>query len=137
MYETWDRSFIKLNDPSIGFLELFAVAEGILNWINKYSNQSIVLFCDNKSAADMINSTTSSCKHCMKLIWIIVLQGMIHNVKINARHVRGVANDLSDYLSRGKIQAFKDLAALHSLNMNKHPTEIPHDIWPVEKIWYD
>ena len=62
---------------------------------------------------------------------------MIHNVKINARHVRGVANDLSDYLSRGKIQAFKDLAALHGLNMNKHPTEIPHDIWPVEKIWYD
>ena len=58
MYETWDRSFIKLNDPSIGFLELFAVAAGILNWIHKYSNQSIVLFCDNKSAADMINSTT-------------------------------------------------------------------------------
>ena len=111
MYGTWNRDFIKNADPSIAYLELYAVTAGILHWIHKFSNKSIILFCDNKGTVDMINSNSSSCKHCMKLIRIIVLEGMIHNVKINARHVRGVSNELSDSLSRGKIQAFKQLAS--------------------------
>ena len=71
----------------------------------------------------------------MKLIRIIVLQGMIHNVKINARHVRGESNELSDFLSRGRIDEFKNLAAERKLQIQKYPTPIPHQIWPLEKLW--
>ena len=67
MYDTWNSDFIQNFNPSIGYLELYAVTAAILNWIHKFSNMSIILFCDNKSAVDMINSNSSSCKHCLQI----------------------------------------------------------------------
>ena len=77
----WDKQFIIDKQPSIEYLELFAVAVGFLNWINRFKNSRIILFCDNTSVVSMINKNTSNCPKCLTLIWLIVLESMIQNVR--------------------------------------------------------
>ena len=131
--QNWESSFITDNNPSIEYLELFGVAIAVVNWIHRFSNKRIILFCDNQSVVHMINNTTSSCKNCMYLIRIIVLHGLINNVRIYAKHVRGASNEIADSLSRGKLTRFFELTA--NLNFDKNPTSVPSILWPMSKIW--
>ena len=64
----WDEEFILECQPSIAYLELFALTITVINWMGQYKNQRIVLFCDNKSVVYMVNTNTSNCKRCLKLI---------------------------------------------------------------------
>ena len=131
----WDDQFIAKHSPSINYLELYGVTVAILLWIQKYTNKNIILFCDNMSVVHMINSNTSNCKNCMVLIRLIVLQGLFHNVKINARHISGKSNTYSDLLSRLKYKQFRQLARKEKKRFNNKPESIPQMIWPMEKIW--
>ena len=63
----WDLDTIKLK-PSINYLELYAVAVSVLNWLPLVANKRVTLFCDNMSVVQMVNSTSSSCKNCMVLL---------------------------------------------------------------------
>ena len=67
-FSQWDPDFIEDCDPSIEYLELFAVLVGVKNWLHRFQNRRIVLFCNNQSVVHMINKTTSSCKNCLFLI---------------------------------------------------------------------
>ena len=128
----WDPAFIVKNQPSINYLELYAVAVAVVSWAHHFKNQKIALFCDNMSVVSMINNTTSMCKNCMILLRIIVLHGMLHNVTITAKHVAGVQNKFADALSRQKMNVFKQLSN------GKHkasPIAIPDLLWPMEKVW--
>ena len=89
----WDPDFIRIYDPSINYLELFALTAGVLLWLPRVRNQSITLFCDNMSVVYMVNNTTSKCKNCMVLIRILVLQSMIQNVRVTVKHVAGDRNN--------------------------------------------
>ena len=132
MHQIWDPKFIQFCRPSIEYLELYAVAAAILAWIERFRNQRIILFCDNKSVVDMLNASTSSCKNCMILIRIIVLHCMVHNVRVFARHIRGDLNYFADILSRDKMQIFKQ----HKQGrFEENSTKIPDIIWPVNKVW--
>ena len=106
----WKESFILEHNPSINYLELYAVTVAILLWIHNYKNRNISIFCDNMSVVHMINSNTSSCKNCMVLIRIIVLKCLQENVKLHVRHVKGVLNTYSDLLSRLKYKQFRTKA---------------------------
>ena len=125
----WNLTFMKLNEPSIEYLELFAVA--VLNWIKLFRNNRICLHCDNEAVVFMINSNTSKCKHCMKIIRLIVLECMVYNVRVTALHIRTKANGKADALSRLDFKRFRKLGK----NMNELPSQIPREIWPMEKIW--
>ena len=57
----------------------------------------------------------------MVLIHILVLESMVNNVRIYARHLSSGANLLADLLSRMKIQQFKQVA----VGMQNHPIEVP------------
>ena len=105
MYGIWG-DFIPNCDPSIAYLELFAVVATVLNWIHRFKNRRVILFCDNKSAVDIINFTTSSCKNCMVLVRILVLHSMIHNVRVFAKYLPSETNEQADMLSRLKIAKF-------------------------------
>ena len=135
MFQTWDEYFIKRYKPSIEYLELYGVTAGVLTWIHRFRNRRIILFCDNKSVVDMINLTTTSCKNCMVLIRIIVLKGLIENVRIFARHIKGTKNILADNLSRNRLDLFKKNCSLQERMMSNDPTDIPLAIWPLSKIW--
>ena len=54
----WSSEFLA-KDPSIGFLELYAVTIGVLLWAKRYPNQRILLFCDNESVVHMVNKQSS------------------------------------------------------------------------------
>ena len=84
---------------------------------------------------DMINLTTRSCRNCMVLIRIIVLKGLMENVRVFAKHVEGVKNGLADSLSGDKIDHFKLLCKRADKIIDKEPVGVPEAIWPIEKIW--
>ena len=131
-YGIWDYDFMIQADPSIEYLELFAVTVAVLKWIKLFNNNRIYLFCDNQSVCHMINNTSSKCRNCMVLLRIIVLEGLIRNVRIYAKHVKTKLNGKADALSR--LQ-FKRFWRLSGDNMDAFPSSIPEEIWPINKIW--
>ena len=128
----WDKEFLRTANPSIEYLELYAVAIGVILWIHKFKNSRIQLFCDNQSVVHMINNNTSLCKNCMILIRIIVLHGLIHNTKIGARFVRSKLNVRADAISRKNFQLFHKLT-----NYMADPESQPihSQFWPMSKVW--
>ena len=130
----WDEEFMLENNPSINYLELYAVTIGIVNRIHKYKNRRVIIFCDNISVVQMINNTTSKCKNCMVLIRIIVLQAITQNVKINAKHIPGVLNIWADMLSRLKYREFWETARKMGRKFGR-TSPIPDILHPMEKIW--
>ena len=131
-YGQWNADFLNRAQPSIEYLELFAVTIAVLNWIKKFKNKRVILFCDNESVMYMLYNTTSSCPNCMHLLRIIVLEGLIHNVRIFARHVRSKSNQKADALSCLNIPRFRKCGGD---KMDALPTRIPQVVWPLEKIW--
>ena len=132
MFTPWNYEFLKQAEPSIAYLELYAVTAAVITWIHRFKNKNIYLFCDNMSAVHMINNSSSKCKNCMVLIRLITLYGITNNVHVFARHVDTKSNYLADCLSQLKIDQFR-LAAPHY--MKKCPTPVPNEIWLMEKIW--
>ena len=135
MFQKWEEGYIHDCKPSIEYLELFAVAAGVLRWADCFSNRRVVLFCDNISVVFMINKASSSCKNCMVLIRMITLHCLVHNVRIFAKYISSGANKLADYLSRLRIQDFKQEAARIGLGLDQHSTAVPESLWPASKLW--
>ena len=131
MWGEW-KEFLK-HDPSIEYLELFALTTGVITWIHRFANRRVVLFCDNISVVHMVNSSTSKCKNCMVLIRLLVLESMARNVRVYAKYVNTKDNGLSDSLSRMDFKRFRRLGPF----MDEFCTEPPFDMWPTEKIWLD
>ena len=101
----WDVQFIIVQDPSIEFLELYALCIGIFAWENypQMTNNRICVNCDNMAVVHMVNNLTSRCKNCMFLIWMLVLNGLKFNRRITARYINTKDNNLSDALSRNQM----------------------------------
>ena len=135
IFKKWETNFMKLKEPSIEFLELYALCVGIFTWIEKLPNQRIVVFCDNEAVVSMVNNTTSGCKYCMVLIRQLTLKSMNTNLRVFARHVSGKDNDLSDSLSRLKINKFKCLAEEKSWEIDDYPTKPSTELWPLSRFW--
>ena len=131
MYGQWEPNFIEDFDPSIEYLKLFALVGTVLNWIHRYKNKRILLFCDNQSMVHMVNNTSSSCANCMVLLRKLILKGLTENIRIFAKYIRSADNKASDYLSHLKIEKFKQLRP----DWDEQPTPIPSEIWPISKIW--
>ena len=130
--QKWDKQFIDHYAPSIAYLELYAVTTGVLLWIHRFRNKRIILFCDNESVVCMVNKNTSHCKRCLVLIRIIVLESMIQNVRIYAKHVGTKQNGIADSLSRGQFERF---SMLTQGRFAKVKSEVPQKLWPMEKVW--
>ena len=131
LFGQWPTGFIEAEDPSIAYLELYALTATVLSWISRFANKRVILFCDNQSVVQMINTTSSTCGNCMKLMCILVLKCLKENVRVFARYIKSKDNKASDYLSRLKIKEFLDL----SNNWDGYPTETPTEIRPITKVW--
>ena len=129
----WDKKFLQDCKPSIEFLELFALTTGILTWSHLLVNTRIVIFCDNTSVQDMVNSMATSCVQCRKLIRLLAWDGVVKNRRIFVRHVRSKLNSLADALSRNQMDEFWSKVPV---GMNEKPDEIPKELWPVSKLWF-
>ena len=133
MYGAWPKNFIDMCKPSIEYLELFALVATVENWIHRFKNKRIILFCDNQSVVAMVNNTTSSCPNCMILIRKLVLKGLVENVRIYAKYIKSEENTASDFLSRLKLEKFHQLRP----DWDTVQTPIPEEMWPVTKLWKD
>ena len=54
-FPKWKPRLMEVWDPSIAFLELFALTIAIDLWIEKLQNRRVVVFCDNLSVVNMLN----------------------------------------------------------------------------------
>ena len=61
LFGQWEENYIKMNNPSIEYLELYALVAAVLTWEKKITNLRMTVFCDNESVVHMVNSSTSSC----------------------------------------------------------------------------
>ena len=129
----WSRTFILQCNPSIAYLELFAMTAAILAWAYKYQNHRLIVYTDNEGVEAMINNNSSKCKNCMILIRLIVMHSLVHNVRFFARHVSSSRNGIADSLSRLQNARFRRLT--RGKHMNKEKTPVPAVIWPPESIW--
>ena len=120
-------------EPSIQYLELYALTAAVLAWLHRFQNNRIIIFCDNQAVVSMVNNNSSSCRNCMILIRFIVLQCLIHNVKLTAKYVCSKSNEISDSLSRLQTLHFKTLT--QHLDMDHEPTQITKEISYVPDIW--
>ena len=131
MFMKWDHQFMLENDPSIAYLELYPVLATVMNWVYRFRNKRIILFCDNEGVVEMINSSSSKCRNCMVLIRLLVLQSMVENVRVFAKHIKSKINCPLDLLSRMKITQFRK----ENPQMEDYPTDVPEAIWQISKIW--
>ena len=99
LYGQWESNFIEKYDPSIAYLKLYTLVATVLAWIHRFKNRRVIMFCDNQSVVEMVNATSTSCKHCMTLIRILVLKCLQENVRVFARYVKSQENMAADYLS--------------------------------------
>ena len=131
----WEDNFITHFQPSINYLELFALTVSILSWVKGYENGNITIFCDNQSVVHMLNSNTSKCHNCMVLLRLIVLECMKVNARVRCKHVLGVRNKYADHLSRLNYGAFRKLAKLEAREFDRKSTRIPVELWPPCKLY--
>ena len=135
LFTRCETGYIKRFDPSIEYLELLGVITAVYAWSEQLMNKRIVLFCDNQSVVEMINSTSSSCGNCMVLIRLLTIRSLIFNIRVFCRWVSGKINWQADFLSRQKIQQFQDKSKQENLEIDELPTELPKELWPASKIW--
>ena len=131
MYGVWEDSFLTVENPSIEYLELYALLGTVLNWIHRYKTRCMTLFCNNQAVVQMVNNTTSSCRNCMVLIRMLVLKCLTENVRLFATYIRSRDNVTSNLLSRQKIKQFRKLKQTWDIE----PTPISARLIPISKIW--
>ena len=106
----WNKKFIEEEDPSIEFLELFALTAAVTTWTQykelKLLDRRITIFCDNQAVVSMVNNFASSCPQCCKLICILAITGIRYNLRIFVKFIRSGDNILSDALSRMNFEHF-------------------------------
>ena len=134
-FTQWEEHFIENNDPSIEFLELYALCVGVFNWIENFQNQCILVHCDNEAVVHMINNTASSCPKCMTLIRKLTLKCLQANTRVFARHLSGSKNILPDRLSCLKINEFRNLT--RGFGFDEYPTVPSPELWPLTTYWKD
>ena len=136
-FSAWEENYIENFNPSIEYLELYALCIGIFTWGEMLRNSRFWIFCDNESVEGMVNNITSGSKNCMKLIRMLTLKCLDLNLRIFVKHVSSKNNYLADNLSRIKIDQFWSKVKEDELEMNLVPDPLPEELWPASKIWIE
>ena len=138
-YGKWEPGYVNkdTNKPSIEYLELYAVCVGLFVWVEHFRNMRLLIHCDNQAVVAMINNTSSSCKHCMILIRMLVLKTLKYNFRVFVRWVPTKLNSRADSLSRLQLDRFFNICKGKNITVNKCPEQLPRELWPASKIWED
>ena len=133
IYE-WEDDFLEECQPSINYLELYAVTVAVILWIHHYKNKKVTLFCDNMSVVYMVNTGVSNCRNCMMLLRIIALHCVRLNVKLTLKHVRTELNVYADALSQLEYKKFRQLARRNCKYFDNQQVGIPEGL-EIENLW--
>ena len=135
LYNAWEPGFIKQKKPSIEYLELFALTAALVTWGNLLQNRRIKIHCDNQAVVAMINNTSSSCKNCMYLLRILIINNMQFNSRVYCQYIRSQDNKESDALSCLQLNRFFKKINRKRERIDAEPSKIVDFLWPVSKIW--
>ena len=122
-YGKWPNNWVNSN---IAILEFYPIVLNLYLWGSEMSNHSILFFTDNKALEHVINKQSCTDKSWMFFIRKLVLVCLQHNI-FEAKHIKGIHNNLADSLSRLQVQIFQCSAPP---NMDKIPTDIPLCLQP-------
>ena len=87
LYRQWEPGFIETYQPSIAYLELFALCLGIITWGRFIKNGRFRVWTDNMATCYMINTGSSACKNCMYLLRILTLDNLRHNHRVFTSYI--------------------------------------------------
>jgi hypothetical protein len=107
--------------PDITFKELFPIVLALHLWANHLENQRVWLHCDNQAVVHIINKQSSRSPASMRLLRMLILSCLKHNILCKAKHIAGKKNVIADALSRGQLGKFRALAP----GADPHPAAIP------------
>ena len=124
-FGVWQPGFFREFTPNIVYVELFALCVSIFIWADKLRNTKFIIFCDNKSARDMVNSQFSRCKHCMKLLRLLTINNLKHNRRLKVVYVKSQDNTRADALIRGDFQTFFNNS---TENVDRSPRPLPPEL---------
>ena len=124
--------FIKEEDPSIAYLELYALCAGIFTWSDQIKGKKVLLHCDNQSVVQMVNNMTSGCGNCMYLLRMLMIDNLLSNRIVQLVYIPTHLNIFADLLSRQRIDRFLARAPEGTKIM---PDTLPMKIWPISRIW--
>ena len=122
-YGAWPDGWYKY---SIAVLELFPIVAAMELWGHRLRNHCIILYCDNRSVVDILNSQTSKDKYIMILLKRFIIVCMKHNVLFKSEHIQGKLNVIADKLSRFQIAEAQSEAPW----LQPQPTLLPESILP-------
>ena len=69
----------------------------------------------------------------MRLIRLLTLRSLELNTRVFVKHVKTQDNGIADSLSWNQMARFRKLTK--DLDMKDMPDQLPHEIWPIGKIW--
>ncbi len=135
--QQWPEGFIdpERRDPSICWLELYAVAVAVALWSQHFANMRVVLNCDNQAAVNIINSGTSKCLKCMELVRFITGHAIHHNIIFSAAYISTKDNIVADALSRLDLDLFFKVvpeAVTHGRRRRAPPS-----LWPISDFFQE
>ena len=117
----WPDTCLGLN---IALLEIYPICLAFKLWSSELSNKCIILNSDNMAVVHILNTFTSKDQSILKILRVIVLQCMFHNILIRAKHIPGVNNTCSDLLSRDRVTE-----ALHLYpHLQVQPVIVPQEL---------
>ena len=128
----WDPHFIAEQEPSIEFLELYALTVAVTAWFVMLGGGNFCIYCDNQAVMHMVNNLALSCMQCMKLLRVIALQGIQFNRRLKVKFIKSCDNVLADALSRHDFKRFWSNAPQ---TMKPHTSDIPDFLTLVSKVW--
>ena len=111
-----------LREMSINFGELFAIIMAMCTWGNILAGTKILLFCDNLSVCQIINSGVSKNVDIMKLVRTLFFVCASFSIECRAVHISSFHNAIADSLSRLDFIRFK------LLTLNKDTEQVAASI---------
>ena len=109
MWDKWDVHFMHQQQPSIDFLELFAVLVAVYTWSHHFTNKHVIVHSDNQPTVAVVNAKTSNSDSMLVLIRFLTLHCMLNNIKLTLQFVPGTSNQWADALSRLQFSRFRQL----------------------------
>ena len=99
-YANWAMDCPEVLHMHINLKEIFTVFLASIRWAKAWRNQHIIVYSDNMATVHMINK--GSTKNTVVMDWLrhLFWLSAVYNFHLNARHVKGVDNGVSDFLSR-------------------------------------
>lgn len=111
----------------ITVLELFPLLVSLHIWGQEFHNKKLRFMCDNMAVVSIVNTMTSKSDTVMVLLRAFTLKCLELNLWVEASHVEGVKNAITDSLSRLQMTRFRQLAPGADLVA----AEMPGHLWKI------